>query len=774
MQKADTSFESKWPAVHGTLQKLLYQQNVSKAEWHDLFAAVHNISVWDESGPQKLITALDEVITGYVKDAERRVMQHQEDSALLKAYIVEWKKFFTLCEYLPKPFSQVESTLGVKMHTGPSKKSAKESRYVTKIMLKAWNQNIFMDIKHRLQASAMKLVEQERRGEPIDAGLVIGVRESYVNLSPSSDERLRIYEDNFERSYLDSTETFYRTQANQHLNMRGVQEYMEYADKKLKEEEDRAKRYLETKPGCNSVSKLVARCVDVLVSAFKEAILQECEPMINEGQTERLRLMFSLLDRVPDGVQPMREALERHIRQKGLENMVASAQLILSDSEQYVEKLLDLFEQFSSLVDRAFSNDPRFLTSRDIAYEAIVNDTSVFRLELPTKKAAGGKTLPESRCPEQLANYCDMLLRKTPLSKRLTSDEVEKRLKDVLLVLKYVQNKDVFMKYHKAHLTRRLILDSSADTEKEEAMVDWLREGGMPAEYVNKLARMFQDVKVSGDLNQEFKEQLRNNSQEAMAETVGIKILNMGSWLRPSERIAVTLPRELEDFVPRVEDFYKQKHLGRRLHWNHLMSNGTLTFDSDVGKYDIDVTTFQMAVLYAWNSRRHDRISFESLRLATELPDGELRRTLWSLVAYPKLAHQLLCYSPEVSSARDFNPATVFWLNNGFCLVKNKKVQKRGKLNLIGRLQLQTEKVREEENEEIVHLRVLRVQEAIVTIMKSRKRMHNAELCSELIRLLARQFVPSRKMIKEQIDWMIQNDYLRRDEVDMSVYIYRA
>lgn len=33
-----------------------------------------------------------------------------------------------------------------------------------------------------------------------------------------------------------------------------------------------------------------------------------------------------------------------------------------------------------------------------------------------------------------------------------------------------------------------------------------LREVGMPADYVNKLARMFQDIKVSEDLNQQFKE----------------------------------------------------------------------------------------------------------------------------------------------------------------------------------------------------------------------------------------------------------------------------
>lgn len=131
-------------------------------------------------------------------------------------------------------------------------------------------------------------------------------------------------------------------------------------------------------------------------------------------------------------------------------------------------------------------------------------------VRLPHSTSVGMKTQPESKCPELLANYCDMLLRKTPLSKKLTSEEIELKLKEVvslrtvrlklvvlgnclfftlffhtdlffhglclqLLVLKYVQNKDVFMRYHKAHLTRRLILDISADSEIEENMVEWLR-----------------------------------------------------------------------------------------------------------------------------------------------------------------------------------------------------------------------------------------------------------------------------------------------------------
>ncbi|XP_023240489.1 cullin-5-like [Centruroides sculpturatus] len=366
-----------------------------------------------------------------------------------------------------------------------------------------------------------------------------------------------------------------------------------------------------------------------------------------------------------------------------------------------------------------------------------------------------------------------MLLRKTPLSRKLTSDEIEGKLKEVLLVLKYVQNKDVFMRYHKAHLTRRLILDSSADSEKEENMVEWLRDVGMPADYVNKLARMFQDIKVSEDLNQQFKDVHRNN-KGSIADSINIKILNAGAWARGSERVQVSLPLELEDFIPEVEEFYRHKHNGRKLQWYHHMSNGTIAFSNIAGKFDLDVTTFQMAVLFAWNQRPNDRISFENLRLATELPDAELRRTLWSLVAFPKLKRQVLICSPDAKTPKDFDDSTQFWVNQEFAVIKNGKLQKRGKVNLIGRLQLSTEKSKEEDNESIVQLRILRTQEAIVKIMKMRKRITNAQLQTELVEILKNMFLPSKKMIKEQIEWLIEHKYMKRAEDNINVFIYMA
>ena len=53
-------------------------------------------------------------------------------------------------------------------------------------------------------------------------------------------------------------------------------------------------------------------------------------------------------------------------------------------------------------------------------------------LKLSVIFSVGAKTHPESRCPELLAQYCDILLRKTPYSRKLTSEEVDGKMKDVV------------------------------------------------------------------------------------------------------------------------------------------------------------------------------------------------------------------------------------------------------------------------------------------------------------------------------------------------------
>lgn len=171
--------------------KLLKQESVTRPEWHDLFYDVHLVCLWDEKGPVKLRDHLQEDIVQFIKQAQVRVLAQREEQALLKAYIAEWRKFFTQCNYLPTPFKQLENALQGKPTTNTniqagssSKKGQTDESIVRKLMLDSWNESIFSDIKHRLQQSAMKLVHAERNGEAFDSQLVIG--KLMLPLIPSS------------------------------------------------------------------------------------------------------------------------------------------------------------------------------------------------------------------------------------------------------------------------------------------------------------------------------------------------------------------------------------------------------------------------------------------------------------------------------------------------------------------------------------------------------------------------------------------------------------
>ena len=75
----------------------------------------------------------------FIKQAQERVLSHQEDQALLKAYIAEWRKFFTQCGYLPMPFGQLETALQGKTTTSVQKGRPAEDSVVRKLMLDSWN-----------------------------------------------------------------------------------------------------------------------------------------------------------------------------------------------------------------------------------------------------------------------------------------------------------------------------------------------------------------------------------------------------------------------------------------------------------------------------------------------------------------------------------------------------------------------------------------------------------------------------------------------------------
>ena len=111
-------------------------------------------------------------------------------------------------------------------------------------------------------------------------------------------------------------------------------------------------------------------------------MIAECRNLIQNNDIQNLNTLFQLLDRIPN-VEPLLADLEEYILSEGLMIMKVNSETITSDPEKYVEQLLELFNLFTKLVNDAFNGDPRFMTCRDKAFKSIVNDISIFQMDLP-------------------------------------------------------------------------------------------------------------------------------------------------------------------------------------------------------------------------------------------------------------------------------------------------------------------------------------------------------------------------------------------------------
>ncbi|KAM7176484.1 cullin-2 isoform 2-T11 [Macrochelys suwanniensis] len=578
--------------------------------------------------------------------------------------------------------------------------------------------------------------EFDRCGEDPNQKVIHGVINSFVHVEQYKKKfPLKFYQEIFECPFLNETGEYYKQEASNLLQESNCSQYMEKVLGRLKDEEMRCRKYLHP----SSYGKVIHECQQRMVADHLQFLHAECHNIIRQEKRSDMANMYTLLRAVSSGLPHMIQELQNHIHDEGLR---ATSNLSQENMPtQFVESVLEVHSKFVQLINTVLNGDQHFMSALDKALTSVVNYRE-----------------PKSICkaPELLAKYCDNLLKKS--AKGMTENEVEDKLTSFITVFKYIDDKDVFQKFYARMLAKRLIHGLSMSMDSEEAMINKLKQA-CGYEFTSKLHRMYTDMSVSADLNNKFNNFIKN--QDAIIDlgiSFQIYVLQAGAWpLTQAPSSTFAIPQELEKSVQMFELFYSQHFSGRKLTWLHYLCTGEVKMNYLCKPYVAMVTTYQMAVLLAFNNS--ETVSYKELQDSTQMNEKELTKTIKSLLDVKMINHDL--------DKEDIEAESTFSLNMNFS-------SKRTKFKITTSMQKDTPQEMEQTRSAVDEDRKMYLQAAIVRIMKARKVLRHNALIQEVISQSRARFNPSISMIKKCIEVLIDKQYIERSQASADEYSYVA
>ncbi|CAP34853.2 Protein CBG17038 [Caenorhabditis briggsae] len=768
--------EDTWMKLELGLNSIFKHQELGAREYLDYYKicfdfctdlnVINTISEFHDYGGGDIATARGKMLYDRVKSYIVRVVcdllygcVDLSGEPLLQYYSTKWELF----SFAMKVVDGIFAYLNRHWVRREFDEGREGSYMVYTLGLVAWREALFEKIKDKLRDALLELVRIERTGGMINRNLISTTLRSLEEIGHDKTEpakagsaapkTLSVYRSAFETPFLETTRVFYTQEVQDFLQTHTCQlvenckEYMEKFERRLREEELRVELCLNR----STMGPLKDVCEEIIVTKQLGFIQSHFGTLLVEQADDDIGRMYQLCLRVEKGLEALRQALQDYVTKVGREALEQRCQEALQDPKIYVHTILEVHQRYQGLVERSFSKEVGFVKSLDTAAIAFINRNAV------TEKAPETRVL---KSPELIARYCDLLMKKN--SKMPDEMEMDVLQKNVITIFKYLEDKDIFMKFYTKHFSKRLLNEQSASDEAESSFISKLTEC-CGFEYTSRLAKMVQDTQVSKDLSSGFKDQQLESSRSKKSIEFGIQVLSTGTW--PSMMLVnLNLPRDLSTTVEGFTAFYNTKFTGRKLSWIYNQSRGEITSTAFKGKkYVFGATTTQMCTLLLFNEQLE--YSAEKIQEATGLDTKTTQMVLGSLVK-----NQVL----KIKGAEDVKDADKVSMNADLVLnmgYSNKKVRvDLSKMTMA----VQTAKDQESVQKSMEEDRKNIIQAAIVRIMKTRKQCSHQKLMVELIEQLSTRFKPKVELIKKCIGSLIEKEYLKRNEDQRDLYDYLA
>ncbi|RGP80392.1 cullin 3 [Fusarium longipes] len=634
-------------------------------------------------------------------------------------------------------------------------------------------------------------INMEREGDIIDRNLIRSCTRMLSSLYETEDEKEsdKLYTTIFEPHFLENSRAYYAAECEKLLRESDAGAWLRHTETRLNEEIDRCGTTIELETLPKVTSAIDQELIIKHLGEFLALEGSGLKWMIDNDKIEELSILYKLISRVDSTKSTLRDILQRRVVELGLEiekvlkntdfstgqgdgeeggegdktkTLNAAAQQTAA-AIKWVDDVLRLKDKFDNLWTRCFQDDLIIQSALTKSFSDFIN---MF-----------------NRSSEYVSLFIDDNLKRGIKGK--TEAEVDIVLEKAIVLIRYLQDRDLFQTYYQRHLARRLLHGKSESHDVEKQIISRMKQE-LGQQFTSKFEGMFRDLVTSTELTTGYRDHIRSVGDGSKTIDLNINVLTTNYWppevmgrtaqIGEGSRVTCTYPPDLQRLQASFEQFYLTNRNGRKLTWIGTTGSSDIkcTFPAIPGKsgplsrerrYEINVPTFAMVVMLLFNDLEDDQaLTFEEIQAKTNISNQDLMRTLTAIAVAPK--SRVLLKDPLNKSVK---PGDKFTFNASF---QSKTIRiKAPIINAVSKVEDTSERKTTEEknNQTRAHI----VDAAIVRIMKSRKELSHSQLTSEVLTQLSGRFRPEVSLIKKRIEDLIAREYLERPDEDGAPSLYR-